>query len=170
MLYLLDSGVLITASNLYYPVDRVPEFWAWLRHVGENGNVKVPAEIYEEIKDGRDDDLLLAWIKGEESKRALLFEEEADVGHVRQVIARGYANDLTDDEVEELGKDPFLIAYALADAANRCIVTTEVSKPRRRRQNRHVPDVCDVLGVQWCDTFAFTRALNFTTSWRVGGE
>jgi len=34
MLYVLDSGVLITANNLYYPVDRVPEFWAWLLHMG----------------------------------------------------------------------------------------------------------------------------------------
>ena len=27
MLYLLDANVLITAHNLYYPIDAVPEFW-----------------------------------------------------------------------------------------------------------------------------------------------
>ena len=27
MLYLLDANVLITAHNLYYPIDSVPEFF-----------------------------------------------------------------------------------------------------------------------------------------------
>ncbi len=30
MLYLFDANVLITASNTYYPIDQVPEYWAWL--------------------------------------------------------------------------------------------------------------------------------------------
>jgi len=127
----------------------------------------MPQEIYEEIKEGRDADLLFAWIKEAETKETLVLDEEVDVARVRRVIDEGYANDLTDDEVEQLGRDPFLIAYALADAANRCVVTTELSKPGRQRQNRHVPDVCGTLGVQCCDTFAFGRALNFSTSWNA---
>lgn len=167
MLYLLDASVLITASNLYYPLDRVPEFWSWLRHVGTQGHVKMPLEIYEEIKEGRDADLLFAWIKEAETKESLVLDEEVDVALVRRVIEEGYANDLTDDEVEQLGRDPFLIAYALVDRTNRCVVTTEVSKPGRQRQNRHVPDVCQTLGAQCCDTFAFVRVLNFSTSWNA---
>ena len=34
MLYLLDASVLITAYNSYYPIDRVPEYWEWLVHMG----------------------------------------------------------------------------------------------------------------------------------------
>jgi hypothetical protein len=49
MLYLLDSSTLITANNKYYPVDTVPEFWEWLAHVGQLGQVKMPIEILEEI-------------------------------------------------------------------------------------------------------------------------
>lgn len=30
MLYLLDANVLITANRTYYPLERVPEYWAWL--------------------------------------------------------------------------------------------------------------------------------------------
>jgi hypothetical protein len=52
MLYLLDSSTLITANNKYYPVDRVPEFWEWLAYKGMNGQVKMPIEMLEEIKDG----------------------------------------------------------------------------------------------------------------------
>ena len=51
MLYLLDASVLISAHNQYYAVDRVPEYWEWLRHVASQGLVKMPIEIYEEIKD-----------------------------------------------------------------------------------------------------------------------
>lgn len=61
MLYLLDANVLITAHNNYYPIDRFPEFWDWLAHQGNQGNLKIPVEIYEEIKEGgtdKDRDLL----------------------------------------------------------------------------------------------------------------
>lgn len=169
MLYLLDANVLITAHNLYYPVNGVPEFWAWLRHMGAQGTIKIPIEIFEEIKDGGHDDekdLLFAWIKEDETKAALLFDEEADVDLVAQVIDVGYANDLTDNEVEQIGRDPFLIAYGLASSPNRCVVTTEASKPTKTRQNRRIPDVCTSLGVTCCDTFSMLKALGFSTSWK----
>jgi len=53
MLYLLDASVLITAHNSYYPVDGVPEYWEWLAYMGEQGRVKMPFEIFDEVKDGR---------------------------------------------------------------------------------------------------------------------
>ena len=55
MIYLLDANVLIDANRDYYPFGRVPEFWEWLAHVGESGHVKIPIEVYEEVKDERDD-------------------------------------------------------------------------------------------------------------------
>jgi hypothetical protein len=169
MLYLLDANVLITAHNLYYPVDTVPEFWAWLAHHGGAGNLKMPLETYEEVKDGGTDaarDLLYAWVQDSSNKSAVLLDEEVDQDLVRRVLEEGYAPDLTDDEVEQIGRDPFLIAYGLASPADRCIVTTEASSPRKRRQNRRIPDVCTSLGVQCCDTFGMARALRFSTKWR----
>jgi len=163
MLYLLDANVLIDANRDYYPLARVPQFWEWLIHVGRRGLVKVPQEVYEEIKDGNDD--LAAWIKQPEVKDALVLEADADPGSVSRVVVEGYAADLTDDEVEKIGRDPFLISYALMDPAAHCIVTTEVSKPRRGRANRHIPDVCDDIGVRSCDTFTFIRELDFRTDW-----
>ncbi len=97
MLYLLDANVLIDANRDYYPIDRVPEFWEWLADAGENNRVKIPLEVYEEIKKGDDD--LAEWIKNDTNKVALLFEEDVDVDLVSLVTDDGYANDLTDDEV-----------------------------------------------------------------------
>lgn len=168
MLYLLDANVLITAHNLYYPVDAVPEFWDWLSHQGDSGTVKMPIETFEEVKDGSNDadrDLLYAWVQDDANRAAILFEEDVQSPFVQQVTDR-YAPDLTDDELEAIGRDPFLIAHALAVPGNRCVVTTEVSKPRLQRQNRRIPDVCADIGVQSCDTFAMLRALQFSTRWR----
>lgn len=165
MLYLLDANVLITANNSYYSIDRVPEFWDWLIHIGTQESAKLPVEIFEEINDGKDS--LSVWIKDAEKKDALLFTEEVDAAIVATVLNEGYANDLSDDEVEQLRRDPFLIAYALVAPDERCVVTTEVSKPTRKRANRHIPDVCSTMGVKCIDSFAFFRVLDFSTSWNL---
>jgi hypothetical protein len=169
MLYLLDANVLITANNLYYSVDRVPEYWEWLAYMAALGYVKMPFEIFEEVKEGPDDaekDLLFAWLRDDVNKKALLLDEEVDPVLVQRVIAEGYAADLTDDEIEQVGRDPFLIAYGLA-AKGRCVVTVETSAPKKLRQNRKVPDVCRAMGVDCCNPFEFNRALGFRTQWKL---
>lgn len=169
MLYLLDANVLITAHSLYYPVDAVPEFWEWLAHNADAGNLKMPIETFEEVRDGSNNqerDLLFAWVQDTSNRTAILFPEEVDPDLVQRVLNQ-YGPDLTDEEIEVIGRDPFLIAYALASPAERCVVTTETSSPRKQRQNRKIPDVCTDLGVTCLDTFAMLRALNFSTRWRA---
>lgn len=168
MLYLPDASVLITAHNLYYPIDRVPEYWEWLAYVGSQGHVKMPFEIFEEVTEGPSDaekDLLFAWLREDDNRKALLLNEEVDPALVQRVTAEGYAPDLTDDQVEQIGRDPFLIAYGLA-ARDRCVVTVETSAPKKQRQNRKVPDVCRALGVACCDPFELNRVLGFRTQWK----
>ena len=102
MLYLLDANVLITAHNLYYPVNAVPEFWEWLVFHGEEGRLKMPIETYEEVKDGSTDeerDLLFGWISDDRNKAALIFDEEVNQELVACVVEQGYAPDLTDQEI-----------------------------------------------------------------------
>jgi hypothetical protein len=169
MVFLIDANVLITAHNLYYPVNGVPEFWDWLAFRGGAGDIKMPLEVFEEVKDGGNDeerDLLFGWISEDDNRSALVLDEEVDPALVARVVDRGYAPDLTDQEIEQIGRDPFLIAYALCAPAERWVVTTEVSAPRKQRQNRKIPDVCGSLGVSCCDTFTMLRALGFTTGWR----
>jgi|ERR1019366_985926 hypothetical protein len=170
MLYLLDANILITANSTYYPIDQVPEFWDWLQHQAAGGNVKIPLEVMEEILAGRkDNDPLLDWITNDEIKAAFLLNERVEAALVQQVVTTGYAADLTDDEVEKIGRDPFLIAYGLFDRAERCVVTTEVSAPSKQRQNRKIPDVCQAVGVQCFGPFDLNRSLRFHTGWRNTG-
>jgi hypothetical protein len=168
VLFLLDANVLITANSTYYPLDQVPEFWSWVHHQAESNRLKIPREIMEEIKAGRkDDDPLLDWICIPEIESSLLLDELVDVALVQHVVSTGYAADLSDDEVEKIGRDPFLIAYALADPAERTVVTTEVSRPSAQRANCKVPDVCQNLGAISCGPFALNRTLGFRTGWRT---
>lgn len=162
-MYLLDANALIDANRDYYPIKRVPEFWEWLLHNGRNGKVKIPVEIYGEIADGKDD--LAVWIKQDEAKNSLLLNEEVNASLVTRVTEEGYANDLSESEVILLGKDPFLIAYALKEIHNRIVVTTEGSKPTLKRANRKVPDVCNQFQIKTIHMFGFVKELDFNTRW-----
>lgn len=164
MLFLLDANVLIDAARDYYPLEMVPEFWEWLAHHGSIGNIKMPLEIYEEVCDGND--LLAEWLRDPQIKAAILLAEEVHTDAVSHVVSNGYAPDLNDADIITMGRDPFLIAYGLVDPSARCIVTTEASRPSRKRANRHVPDVCNGFGLSCCNTFEMTRRLGFSTSWR----
>lgn len=158
MLYLLDANVLITAHNTYYPIERVPQFWEWIIDNAENGRIKIPYEILKELEAGTRKDTLSEWVKT--NRKTLLLDEDVDKLFVNKIIEQGYASDLTDDETHKLGRDPFLIAYAMAES-DRCVVTLETSSPRKQRANRKIPDVCDQLNIRCIDTFAMLRALDF---------
>jgi len=131
--------------------------------MAHNGDIKVALEVFEELVEGTDE--LSEWARNQNNKEAILLQEDAEPELIAQVIDDGYANDLTDDEIEKLGRDPFLIAYALANATERTIVTTENSKPAKQRANRKVPDVCGQFGVECINTFELIRRLDFHTGW-----
>lgn len=136
VLHLFDANVLITASNMYYPLDGVPEFWEWIDHQATNGHVKVPVEVLDEVLAGsKQEDPLLSWMTAH--KDVLRLKEKVDPSLVNKVVTEGYAPDLTDDELIEIGREPFLIAYALAKAAERCVVTVEVRAPGKKRQPKN---------------------------------
>lgn len=163
--YLLDANVLIHAHNLYYSIDMVPEFWAWLLHMAQLGNIAMPLETYEEVAGGPDnkEDLLKVWLKDDSVKSALVLNEEIDTDALDYVM-KAYAKDLTDTEIDQLGRDPFLISYGIV-ANGRIVVSNEVSKPSKQRANQKVPDICKKVGAPCCNTFTMLRQLGFKTSW-----
>jgi len=169
VIYLLDANTLIDSKRDYFEFERVPEFWGWLRHQGAEGNVKIPIEIYEEFEearraDGQRDDLA-EWAADAEIRGAMLLNEDVNPTLVSRVVAEGYCPDPSEQETEKMGRDPFLIAYALVDPASRTIVTTEVSKPTAERANRRIPDVGRELGIRCINNFQLLRELDFRTGW-----
>ena len=159
MLYLFDANVLIRAHEDYYGLQQVPQFWQWLSGMAEAGQIKMPLEINDEIAVANGP--LPDWICDAAIKKALILDEEVHQDLFDQVLSC-YGANLSDSDLEKIGRDPFLIAYALT-APDRIVVTKEVSKRSRQGSNRHIPDVCDDLGVQWMPDFQCFRALGFTT-------
>jgi len=170
LLYLLDANTLIDAKRDYYPISRVPEFWDWIIYQGKQGKIKIPIEVYEEFSDTKDKDgekdALATWADQIEVKEALLFNEDAEQDLVARITYGGYVANPTDDELKKIGRDPFLLSYALRDIENRCIVTTESSKPSRLGANRHIPDVCKDFNIRCINNFQMIIAMNFSTNWK----
>jgi len=87
---------------------------------------------------------------------------------VQQVVAQGYeGNDpmFTDVDLDKIGRDAFIVAYALAETG-RVVVTKEVSASSKRRGNRKMPDACNDCGADWTNDFEMYRLLNFDLSGR----
>lgn len=160
-MFLIDANVLITAKNTYYPLEHIPQFWDWLIVQGEADTIKMPREIYDEVSGGTDD--LADWIKREDSRDALLLDENADLALIQKALRIGYqSNDpsFTDSELIKVGRDAFLVGYGLANS-NRTVVTKEVTKRTKRLGATRLPDACDDCGVSWCDDFTMYRTLDF---------
>ncbi|MHC1772082.1 MAG: DUF4411 family protein [Flexilinea sp.] len=164
MIYLIDSSVLITAKNTYYPMDRIPEFWEWLAYLSANGVIKIPHEIYKELTDGDDD--LSEWVKSH--KKDLYINEEISNTEIFEILQNCYGvdqNNLSETEVEKFRGDPFIIAYALHDKKNRVVITIENSATSKKGANRKIPDICSDLGIGCWNTYKMIRELDFKTNW-----
>lgn len=66
-----------------------------------------------------------------------------------------------------MGRDPFLIAYALVAPQSRRVISNERSRRSAIRANRKVPDVCADFGIVCYHTFRFIQERDFRTDRRV---
>ena len=164
-LYLLDANVIIHAHDYYYHMGRVPEFWEWLLHHAVNGSIKMPIETMGEVQGGKEA-LHAEWLRKQEVKDRLLLDEDFDGDVLNRVVETGYQlPDPTEDEIETMGQDPFLITPALRDPAQRVVISNETPKPSAKRAKRKIPDVCGDMGVECHNVYFLLKALNFSTSW-----
>lgn len=62
MKYLLDTNIFIESKNRYYGFDIAPGFWEWLNRAMTNGDINSIKNVYDELMNGNDKDLL-TWIK-----------------------------------------------------------------------------------------------------------
>lgn len=163
MLYLIDSSTLITSARMHYEFLRVPEYWSWLVDMASKDNVKITKECYQEIMKGSEDDLLRKWVH--ENQATLRYNLEADFSAVKEVVTKGYAQDLTESELRVIDTDARLIAYAY-QRTNITIVTNEVSKSAKLRANKQIPDVCKIFSINWCNQYQMNKDLDFKTNWK----
>jgi len=162
MLYLLDANTLINAQDMYYGMDCVPEFWSWLEFQVKKNVCRIPPMIYEEIQPKSTE--FRQWLQ--RNKNTLILNEVENTELIRHVITQGYGNQITDIQLKRIGADPFLVASALEDSHDRCVVTNEVSKPSAKGTKRKIPDICDQLKIQCISMVDFIKIVGFKTQWR----
>jgi hypothetical protein len=136
-LHLIDANVLIRAHGDHYPIDRIKPFWEWLVGMAGKDRVKAPREIDHEV--AKSADLLGQWLRQPEVRKAIILPDATNGATVAEVIAKGYAPDLNDIELENIGRDPFLIAAALG-GVGRVVVTRESFRPSVGRLSASVTD------------------------------
>ena len=172
MHYLLDANVLINAHDQYYPIHRIPQFWNWVIENAKLDQVKMPFEMLEEVKKGKSnqrkqlvDDELLRWLGNDNREATLRLNAITDRDAVNRVYREGYEIPQPSlDEMKAIGRDPILIAYALADC-NCKIVTMEAKQPnatdKMKKIKRKIPFVCRKLDILCIDTFDLINELDF---------
>jgi len=162
--YVLDSNFFIQAHRFHYPIDVVPGFWNKVRQLAEETKIisidKVKRELYDK------NDALEEWCRS--NLPADFFKDTSAVmGAYSQVIAWAnsrsghYLPNALHEFLDADEADAFLVAYCLADHANKIIVTQEVSESKRKSKVK-IPDACSALNVSYVNTIEMFRQLGET--------
>lgn len=153
-IYWLDANVFIQARNGPYSFTLVPPFWAFLCEQLEQGTIKCPKMVYDELIDGNDD--LAAWFKPRREK-GLCHHPTETVQQCYSTVANHIATRYKPHQAAEflIGADGWLIAHAMDGDG---VVVTQESD-RSHRSKIKIPTICKVFGVRCMDTYQMLGAL-----------
>lgn len=150
--YLIDSDVLMTASNRYYAFPICPGFWDSLLHAYQLGTVHSIDRVREEILKGKDD--LVQWVETTAPKEFFYSSNATAVTEsFREVILWSQQHDQYTDAAKAKfaqGADGWLVAYSRVNGT--CLVTNEESAPNSEKVIK-LPDVCSAFNVRCEGTF-----------------
>lgn len=162
--YLVDSNFFIQAHRATYPMDVVPGFWTTVKRLADNGDIisidKVKKEIYSQ------NDALTSWCKANLSdtfyqETSTVMREYGTVSNWANSKSSHYLPNAINEFLAADEADAYLVAFALADASNRIIITHERSEPNGKKKIK-IPEPCDELGVSYLNTIDMFRRLGVT--------
>ena len=156
MLYLLDTNILIRSKN-EMPMDLWLTFWARMQEMMVAGQVFSSVKVKEEIDKGADE--LTLWMRKNAPKGFYLPLDGEVMGQYAnaQVWVQGNpVYEVTAKLNFASVADAYLVATAVAKGMT--LVTYETSDPACKRRVK-IPDVCNALGVSFCDLNAVLRDL-----------
>lgn len=164
VVYVVDSNFFIQAHRSTYPLDVALGFWEKVKLLAASGKIISIDKVCHELYDHNDE--LEAWcrvnlpqdfFKDSSSTMA----EYARVSNWAISRQNHYLPNAINEFLDADEADAFLVAYTLADTANRCIVTQEVRDPNRKSRIK-IPDCCDNLNVPYVNIMGMFRALRET--------
>lgn len=155
--YVLDANVFIEAARRYYAFDIAPPFWESLVQHAANRRLQSIDRVKQELERGKDE--LAAWATSQFNDAFASTDEEDVVEAYSKVMNWVQAQDQFSNAAKADfadGADGWLVAYAKTKGY--IVVTHEVLDPDIKRKVP-IPNVCEVLGVSYVDTFAMLREL-----------
>jgi hypothetical protein len=146
--YWLDANVFIQAKNGPYSFKLVPQFWAFISEQLENGTVRCPKIVYDELIKGGDD--LVAWLKPRK-QNGLYHHPSESVQSRYGVVADYVTTNFKPHQYGDFlkGADGWLIAHAMDDGG--FVVTQENS--RSYRSKIKIPTLCGHFDVRCINTY-----------------
>ena len=159
MTYLLDTNIFITAKN-ELPMDVYPSFWQALSQLAANGSFKSIKKVEDEIRKGKDE--LVDWIDNNLPKDFFIKENAETLVALSTVsqwatMSRVYTQAA---KVEFASvADSWIIAEALSQSVT--VITHETPNPLCKKRVK-IPDVCNAVGVKFCDLNTAFRTLVIT--------
>ncbi|RMG25114.1 MAG: DUF4411 family protein [Bacteroidetes bacterium] len=163
-IYVADSNFFIQAHRANYPLDIVVSFWNKVKQLADQGIIISIDKVKKELFDQNDE--LETWCR--ENLPPYFFKSSDDtISYYTQVcewaVSRNshYLPRAIDEFLDAEEADAFLVGFALADPANRMIVTQEISQPNRRNKIK-IPEACDALNIRYINTIGMFRALRET--------
>lgn len=157
--YLFDTNIFIKSKN-EQPVDVWPTFWMRISELIREGKIFSSIQVKEEIDRGGDE--LTDWMR-DNATSGFYCKAESDV-LLKYEEAQRWAKSnpvFTQAAIHEFAEvaDAFLVATAAAKGFT--LVTNEKPDPYCRRRVK-IPDVCNALGVRYCDLNTVFRELGVT--------
>lgn len=157
MMYIVDTNIFIRSYH-EMPMDIWETFWKRITEAANAGLLFSITAVKEEIEKGND--TLKQWIK-ENLPSNFFFKLDDDILQCYQetqewAAAQPHFKETAREDFAILA-DAFLIAAAKSKGAT--LITYEKSDMNSRKRVK-IPDVCQALGVPYCDLNAFLRDNN----------
>jgi len=162
--YVADSNFFIEAHRSSYPLDIAHSFWAKVHELAHNGILISIDKVKEELFDKND--ALEAWCKANLPDDFFKSTDEVIKEYTavtRWTLSKSdhYLQNALNEFLDADEADAFIIAYSLADKADRFIVTQEVPNPNQKNKVK-IPDVCHAFDVRYLNTMAMFREIGAT--------
>jgi len=149
--YLLDANTFVEAKNRYYNMTVCPAYWSWILQQRASETVASIAMVGDELKKG--DDELARWAKDHPELFLDVHDQatqECFAVVAEYVVSRAVRMKTGAAEDFLSGADPWLIAKAMTTG---CTVVTHERHHAEVVKKFLIPNVCDVFGVSWMNTF-----------------
>lgn len=159
MKYLLDTNIFITAKN-ELPLDVYPSFWQTLSRLAAWGEFRSIKKVEDEIRKGKDE--LVVWIDKNLPQDFFITENNNTLSALSTVSLWATSNNVYTPAAKAdfvSVADSWLIAEALSQSVT--IVTFETPDPLCKKRVK-IPDVCNAVGVKFCNLNDAFRTLGIT--------